>query len=87
MQGLAEGAVEFARRGLRGAGAPLAASSIARLKAGWQLADAAFKRRPLRDLEVGDLSVDGGTSKPAWSGTRRTCWWPSAPGAMAARWC
>ena len=63
VQGLAEGAVELARRGLRGAGAPLAASSIARLKAGWQLADAAFKRRPLHDLEVGDLWVDGGYVK------------------------
>ncbi|MDE2867153.1 MAG: transposase [Chloroflexota bacterium] len=63
VQGLAEAAVELARRGLRGAGAPLAASSIARLKAGWQLPDAAFKRRPRHDLEVGDLWVDGGYVK------------------------
>ena len=63
VQGLAEGAVELARRGLRGAGAPLAASSIARLKAGWQLADAAFKRRPRHDLEVGDRWGDGGDVK------------------------
>jgi putative transposase len=59
LHGLAEGDFELALRGLLGEGAPLSASSVARLKAGWQGEYEAWKRRSLADLEVVYLWVDG----------------------------
>jgi transposase-like protein len=59
LHGLAEGDFELALRGLLGEGAPLSASSVARLKAGWQGEYEAWKTRPLTDLEVVYLWVDG----------------------------
>ena len=59
LHGLAEGDFELALRGLLGDGAPLSASSIARLKAGWQMEYEAFKGRPLHGLELVYLWVDG----------------------------
>lgn len=59
LHGLAEGDFELALRGLLGDGAPLSSSSIARLKAGWQVEYEAFKRRPLHGLELLYLWVDG----------------------------
>ena len=56
--GLAKGDFDQALRGLLGDGAPLSASSIARLKAGWQVEYEAFKARPLRGLELVYLWVD-----------------------------
>ena len=59
LHGLAEGDFDLALRGLLGEGAPLSASSIARLKTVWQAEYEAWKQRPLHDLEVVYLWVDG----------------------------
>ena len=59
LHGLAQGDFALAVRGLRGAGAPLSASSIARLKAGWQAEYERWKTRSLADLEVVSRWVDG----------------------------
>ena len=48
LHGMAQGDFDLALRGLLGAGAPLSATSIARLKASWQMETAA-SRGP-RDL-------------------------------------
>lgn len=58
-QGLALGDFELALRGLLGAGAPLSATSRARLQARWPLDDEAWKQRRLDDLEVVDVWADG----------------------------
>ena len=59
LHGLAEGDFDLALRGLLGEGAPLSASSIARLKAGWPAEYEAFKKRSLLDSEIVYLWVDG----------------------------
>jgi putative transposase len=59
LHGLSEGDFDLALRGLLGEGAPLSASSIARLKADWQLEYFSWKNRLLSDLEVVYLWVDG----------------------------
>ncbi len=59
LHGLAEGDFDLALRGLLGDGAPLAPSTIARLKAVWQAEYDAWCLRPLHDLEVVYLWVDG----------------------------
>src|SRR5499426_435526 len=59
LHGLAQGDFDLALRGLLGDGAPLSASSIARLKAGWQAEYDLWKSRPVEDLEVVYLWVDG----------------------------
>ena len=59
LHGLAEGDFDLALRGLLGEGAPLSASSIARLKAGWLAEYEAFKKRSLLDSEIVYLWVDG----------------------------
>jgi transposase-like protein len=59
LHGLAQGDFDLALRGLLGAGAPLSASSIARLKAGWPAEYALWKTHSLEDLEVVYLWVDG----------------------------
>lgn len=59
LHGLAEGDFDLALRGLLGEGAPLSASSVARLKAVWQAEYEAWKQRPLHELEVVYLWVDG----------------------------
>ena len=59
LHGLAQGDFDLALRGLLGDGAPLSAPSIARLKAGWQAEYELWKTRPLDDLEVVYLWVDG----------------------------
>ncbi len=59
LHGLALGDFELALRGLLGAGAPLSATSLARLKASWQLEYEAWKRRRLDDLEVVYVWADG----------------------------
>jgi putative transposase len=51
LHGLAPGDFELALRGLLGAGAPLSASSVARLKTSWQAEYESWKRRRLDDLE------------------------------------
>ena len=56
---MALGDFELALRGLLGAGAPLSATSLARLKASWQLEYEAWKRRRLDDLEVVYVWADG----------------------------
>ena len=58
LQGLAEGDFQLALRGLLGEGAPLSSSSIARLKASWQVEYEAFQR-PVHGLELLYLWVDG----------------------------
>jgi len=59
LHGLAEGDFDLALRGLLGDGAPLSPSSIARLKAGWQVEYEAWKKQSLKDVEVVYLWVDG----------------------------
>jgi putative transposase len=59
LHGLAEGDFDLALRGLLGEGAPLSASSIARLKTVWQAEYEAWKQRSLAELEVVYLWVDG----------------------------
>jgi len=59
LHGLAQGDFDLALRGLLGAGAPLSATSIARLKASWQTEYEAWRSRPLHDLEAVYLWVDG----------------------------
>jgi putative transposase len=59
LHGLAQGDFDLALRGLLGDGAPLSASAIARLKAGWQAEYDLWKSRPVDDLEVVYLWVDG----------------------------
>lgn len=59
LHGLAEGDFDLALRGLLGEGAPLSASSVARLKESWQAEYEAWKQRPLTELEVVYLWVDG----------------------------
>jgi putative transposase len=59
LHGLAEGDFDLALRGLLGDGAPLAPSTIARLKVVWQAEYDAWCLRPLHELEVVYLWVDG----------------------------
>jgi putative transposase len=59
LHGLAQGDFELALRGLLGAAAPLSATSIARLKAGWHAEYERWKRRRLDDLEPVYLWADG----------------------------
>jgi transposase-like protein len=59
LHGLAEGDFDLALRGLLGEGAPLSASSIARLKASWQAEYDEWRTRSLGELEPVYLWVDG----------------------------
>lgn len=59
LHGLSEGDFDLALRGLLGEGAPLSASSVARLKAGWQAEYELWKGRSLSDLDIVYLWVDG----------------------------
>jgi transposase-like protein len=59
LHGLALGDFELALRGLLGDGAPLSASSIARLKAPWQLEYDEWRQRRLDDRELVYVWVDG----------------------------
>lgn len=59
LHGLALGDFELALRGLLGEAAPLSPSSLARLKAQWQLEYEAWKQRRLDDLEVVYVWADG----------------------------
>jgi len=59
LHGLSLGDFELALRGLLGDAAPLSASSIARLKQGWQTQYDAWQRRDLSDLELVYLWADG----------------------------
>jgi transposase-like protein len=59
LHGLAKGDFELALRGLLGDGAPLSASSIARLKAKWQLEYAEWKQLDMTKLEVVYQWADG----------------------------
>jgi transposase-like protein len=59
LHGLALGDFDLALRGLLGAGAPLSAASVARLKAGWQAEYELWRTQSLVDLEPVFLWVDG----------------------------
>jgi len=59
LHGLSSGDFDLALRGLLGEGAPLSASSIDRLKAVWQAEYEEWQQRPLDELEVVYLWVDG----------------------------
>jgi transposase-like protein len=59
LHGLAQGDFELALRGLLGDGAPLSASSIARLRGTWSLEYDAWRSRRLDDRELGDVWADG----------------------------
>ena len=73
LHGLAEGDFDLALRGLLGDGAPLSASSVARLKGVWQADYEAWRTRALTDLEPVYLWVDGlyvkaGLERERWFG-------------------
>jgi len=59
LHGLALGDFDLALRGLLGEGAPLSASTVARLKEQWQMEWEEWNRRSLEGLEVVFLWVDG----------------------------
>lgn len=59
LHGLALGDFELALRGLLGDGAPLSASSIARLKAHWELDYQAWRSRSLAELDIVYCWADG----------------------------
>jgi len=59
LHGLAQGDFELALRGLLGAGAPLSASSVARLTASWQAEYDTWRCRRLDDLEPVYVWADG----------------------------
>jgi len=59
LHGLSLGDFELALRGLHGAGAPLSASSIARLKATWQIEYERWNARDLSDRELVYVWADG----------------------------
>ena len=59
LQGLALGDFDLALRGLLGDKAALSASTVARLKEKWQAEWEVWQSRPLNDLEVVYLWVDG----------------------------
>ncbi len=59
LHGLAQGDFDLALRGLLGEEAPISASTVARLKEGWQGELAQWKERSLAGLEVVYLWVDG----------------------------
>lgn len=59
LHGLAEGDFDLALRGLLGEEAPLSASTVARLKERWHGELAAWRERPLGELEVVYLWCDG----------------------------
>lgn len=59
LHGLSSGDFDVALRGLLGAEAPLSATSVDRLKQGWLAEYEAWKQRPLHELEVVYLWVDG----------------------------
>ncbi|HAM51394.1 MAG TPA: hypothetical protein DCP92_12160 [Nitrospiraceae bacterium] len=59
LHGLAKGDFELALRGLLGAGAPLSASAIDRLKGKWQMEYAEWRGRDLSNLEVVYQWADG----------------------------
>lgn len=59
LHGLASGDFELALRGLLGAGAPLSASSLQRLKGAWEVAYEEWKAEPIEEAEVAYLWADG----------------------------
>lgn len=59
LHGLALGDFDLALRGLLGEEAPVSASTVARLKEGWQAERREWKKRPLDGLEVLFMWVDG----------------------------
>jgi transposase-like protein len=59
LHGLAMGDFDLALRGLLGKSAPISASTVARLKAGWRAEWEEWKKRPLDGLEVVYIWVDG----------------------------
>ena len=59
LHGLSQGDFELALRGLLGAGAPLSASSIARLRDKWIIEYNAWRTRPLGDRELVYAWADG----------------------------
>ena len=59
LHGLAEGDFDLALRGLLGDEAPVSARTVARLKEKWHAELAEWRQRPLDDLEVVYIWVDG----------------------------
>ncbi len=59
LHGLSEGDFDLAVRGLLGEEAPISASTVARLKSKWNDELAQWRSRPLDDLEVVYMWVDG----------------------------
>ena len=85
LDGLSEGDFDLALRGLLGEDAPVSASTVARLKEKWHAELAEWRQRPLDDLEVVYMWVDGSRSRPAWRRRRLPSWWRWRRSVMAAR--
>ena len=75
LHGLSEGDFDLALRGLLGEDAPVSASTVARLKGKWNDELAQWRARPLDDLEVVYMWVDGVYVKAGSRGRKRRCWW------------
>ena len=76
LHGLSEGDFDLALRGLLGEEAPISASTVARLKDKWNAELAEWRARPLDDLEVVYMWVDGVYVKGrVGRGRRRRSWW------------
>ena len=72
LHGLSEGDFDLAVRGLLGEEAPISASTVARLKDKWNDELAQWRARPLDDLEVVYMWVDGVYVKAGLE--RKACW-------------
>ena len=75
LHGLSEGDFDLALRGLLGEDAPVSASTVARLKEKWNAELAKWRARPLDDLEVVYVWVDGVYVKAGLRRRRRRSWW------------
>lgn len=85
LHGLALNDFELALRGLLGDAAPLSPTSLARLKAQWQLEYEAGTRRRLDDLEVVYVWADGLSVKAGLDGNKAALLVRSGGSRMAAR--
>ncbi|MBE3583786.1 MAG: transposase [Limnochordaceae bacterium] len=84
LHGLAEGDFDLALRGLLGEGAPVSASTVARLKEQWQAEWEAWRTRRLDDLRVVYLWVDGIYVKAGLE-RERAAWLVAVAGLVGGR--
>ena len=85
LHGLAESDFDLALRGLLGDEAPVSASTVARLKEKWHAELAEWRQRPLDDLEVVYMWVDGVYVKVGLEKEKAAILWCWRRSVMAAR--